>query len=448
MPRLALLALCLSAVPAAAGPVSPADAAFFERHVRPVLSEHCWSCHGPKKQTAGLRLDSRAALLRGGESGPAVDEKDPAKSLLLKAVRHESELKMPPKAKLPPPAIDALTTWVRRGAPWPEAAAKGDGQDWRAHWVFQPVANPAPPVRPDDRWSRSPIDRFVWAKLRDNGLHPSAEAEKRTLIRRLTFDLTGLPPTPEEVEAFLRDEAAGAYDRIVARLLDSPAYGEHWARVWLDVARYADTKGYIFFEEATYPWAYTYRDYVIEAFNRDLPYDRFLREQIAADRLPGADPRSLRALGFLTVGGRFMNNTHDIIDDRIDVVTRGLMGLTITCARCHDHKFDPVPTKDYYALYGVFASCEEPTVYPLYEPPPKTEVYEKFATELAARKRKLRDFVHRKKTELAVGARRRAAEYLLAAHANRDKPGQEEFMLIADGADLNPKMVIRWQALN
>jgi hypothetical protein len=444
MTRLTFLAL-VAAGSAVAAPASPADAEFFERQIRPILSDHCWSCHGPKKQTAGLRLDSRAAILKGGESGPALDEKHPDKSLLLRAVRQGGELKMPPKMKLPRPAVDALTEWVRRGAPWPEAATAAP-PDWRTHWAFQPVTNPPPPVDPADHWSRTSIDRFVRAKLTDKGLAPSGEADKRVLVRRLTFDLTGLPPTPEEIDTFLADTSPEAYGKLVTHLLASPAYGERWARLWLDVARYADTKGYVFFEEPNYPWAYTYRDYVIEAFNNDLPYDRFIREQLAADRLVGADRRPLRALGFLTVGGHFMNNTHDIIDDRIDVVSRGLLGLTVGCARCHDHKFDPIPQADYYGLYGVFASCDEPSVQPLYQPPPKTEAYVKFAKEMTAREQKLRDFVQRKKDELANGARKRSAEYLLAAHGLRDKPGQEEFMLIADENDLNPKMVVRWRA--
>jgi hypothetical protein len=444
MARLALLLLPFG-VPALAAPPSPADAEFFERQVRPVLSEYCWRCHGPKKQSAGLRLDSRAALLQGGDSGPTIDEKEPGNSLLLAAVRKTGELKMPPKTKLPQPAIDALAEWLTRGAPWPEPATAA-APDWRKHWAFQPNTNPMPPVDPNEHWSKTGIDRFIWAKLREKGLTPSREADKRVLIRRLTFDLTGLPPTPEEVDAFLKDASSEAYPRVVARLLDSPAYGERWARLWLDVARYADTKGYVFFEEPNYPWAYTFRDYVIEAFNKDLPYDRFVMEQLAADRLVGEDRRPLRALGFLTVGGHFMNNTHDIIDDRIDVVSRGLLGLTVGCARCHDHKFDPVPQADYYGLYGVFASCDEPVVQPLYEPQPKTDAYEKFAKEMAAREKKLRDFVQKKKDGLTAGSRKRAAEYLLAAHALREKPGQEDFMLIADGTDLNPKMVVRWQA--
>jgi hypothetical protein len=445
MTRLPLLVALAAVLPVVAAPPSAAEVAFFEKQIRPVLSEQCWSCHGPKKQNAGLRLDSRSAMLKGGENGPAIDEKLPGKSLLLKAIRHEGDIKMPPKTKLPIPTIDAFNEWVKRGAPWPETTA-ADVSDWRKHWAFQPVVNPLPPVHPDDRWSRGAIDRFIWSKLKEKGLSPSREADKRLLVRRLTFDLTGLPPTPEEVDAFLKDESAEAYEKLVNRLLDSPAYGEHIGRMWLDVARYADTKGYVFFEEPTYPWAYTYRDYVIESFNKDLPFNRFVMEQLAADRLVGEDRRPLRALGFLTVGGRFMNNTHDIIDDRIDVVTRGLMGLTVTCARCHDHKFDPVPTKDYYALYGVFASCDEPTVQPLFDPTPKTEVYEKYAKEMAVREGKLRDFVKRKRDELAAGQRKRAAEYLLAAHGLKDRPGQEDFMLIADGNDLNPKMIVRWQA--
>ncbi|HEX3150540.1 MAG TPA: PSD1 and planctomycete cytochrome C domain-containing protein [Gemmataceae bacterium] len=446
MIRLFLLSLA-AAMPVAAAPSFPADIDFFEKQIRPVLSEHCWSCHGPKKQNAGLRLDSRAGLLKGGESGPAIDEKEPTKSLLLAAVRHEGELRMPPKpkAKLAQQTIDALTEWVKRGAPWPETTA-AEAPDWRKHWAFQPVVNFTPPANADDLWSRTPIDRFIWTKLRDKGVAPSREADKRTLIRRVTFDLIGLPPTPEEIDAFLKDESLEAYARLVGRLLDSPAYGERWARLWLDVARYADTKGYIFFEEPNYPWAYTYRDYVIESFNKDLPFDRFVMEQLAADRLVGEDRRPLRALGFLTVGGHFMNNTHDIIDDRIDVVTRGLLGLTVGCARCHDHKFDPIPQADYYGLYGVFASSDEPAVQPLYEPPPKTEAYAKFATEMTVRERKLREFVQKKKDELANGARTRAAEYLMAAHALRDRPAQDDFMLIADGNDLNPKMIVRWQS--
>lgn len=318
------------------------------------------------------------------------------------------------------------------------------------HWAFQPLTSPAlPHVRNVDR-VQTPIDRFILKNLEDRGLSLSSQTDPRTFVRRIAFDLTGLPPTAEEVESFVRDYTAkprAASEALVDRLLASPHYGEKWGRHWLDVARYADTKGYVFFMDANFPWAWTYRDYVIEALNADLPFDQFIREQLAADLLPlGENKKPLRALGFLTLGGRFMNNQHDILDDRIDVVTRGLMGLTVTCARCHDHKFDPIPAKDYYSLYAVFNACDEPEVPPLYEPPPKTPEYEKFAMELAAREKKLADFLEAKKQALVKGAKDRVGEYLLAAHQSRDKPRTDDFMLLADGNDLNPKMIVRYQA--
>jgi hypothetical protein len=424
------------------------EADFVERRVRPVLVEHCVGCHGPKKQMGGLRLDSPQAMLTGGDSGPALRPGDDG-SLLVRAVRQAGDLKMPPKKKLPPHAIDALAAWVKMGAPWPVAAPAGAGQAeaWQKHWAFQPVKDRPPPAARQAGWACTAIDRFVLAALEAKGLTPAPPADKRTLIRRVTFDLTGLPPTPEEIDAFERDTRPDAYERVVDRLLASPRYGERWARHWLDVARYADTKGYVFFEEADIPWAWTYRDYVIRAFNADLPYDRFILEQLAADRLPlGADRRPLTALGFLTLGGHFMNNVQDILDDRIDVTMRGLQGLTVSCARCHDHKFDPIPSRDYYSLYGVFASCAEPAVPPLFAEPPHTREYEAFRKELEKREAKLAEFLQGKRVQVVDGARKRAAEYLLAAHALRGQPRTDDYMLIADGNDLNPTMVTRWRA--
>ncbi len=259
--------------------------------------------------------------------------------------------------------------------------------------------------------------------------------------------MTGLPPTPEDVESFAADNTPGSYERLIDRLLTSPRYGERWGRYWLDVARYADTKGYILFQEADFHWAYTYRDYVISAFNHDLPYDQFLIEQIAADRLPPEHGRRpLPALGFLTLGARFMGNIHDVIDDRIDVVCRGLMSLTVTCARCHDHKFDPIPTQDYYSLYGVLANACEPAIPPEALESPRTSEYSRFVQELTIRQRKLSDFVETKHQELVESAKRRAGEYLLAAQQGLDQPTTEDFMLIADGNDLNPAIIVRWQA--
>ncbi len=363
----ALFLLLLPALAPAARAVSSQEAEFFEKSVRPVLAEHCIKCHGPDKQKAELRLDSRAAILKGGDDGPAAEPGKPDESSLVKSIRHEGDSKMPEKEpKLPDQEISALTEWVRMGMPWPEGEPiKTSAQQEAAsrHWSFQPIADPAPPVVQDAaHWGQSDLDRFVLAKLEAAGLAPAPRADKRTLLRRATFDLTGLPPTLAEVEAFEKDMSPAAFEHVVDRLLASPRYGERWGRYWLDVARYADTKGYLVAnEERRFPYSYTYRDWVIRALNEDLPYDAFLTEQIAADRATAEkDPSSAAALGFLTLGRRFLNNQADIIDDRIDVVCRGTMALTVGCARCHDHKFDPISQKDYYALYGVFQSSVEP----------------------------------------------------------------------------------------
>jgi hypothetical protein len=286
------------------------------------------------------------------------------------------------------------------GVPWPEAsdtvathALNPVAEARQKHWAFRPVEKPAVPRVSGPVSPQTAVDCFILAKLADKGMLPAELADRQTLIRRATFDLTGLPPTPEEVAAFEADASPDAFTQVVDRLLASPGYGERWGRHWLDVARYADSKGYVLTQERRFPYSFTYRDYVIRAFNEDLPYNRFIVEQLAADRLPlGDDKRPLAAMGYLTLGRRFLNNTHDIIDDRIDVVTRGLLGLTVTCARCHDHKFDPIPTKDYYSLYGVFASSIEPKEQPLLEAPKQTELYLSFEKELQARKQKVADF--------------------------------------------------------
>jgi hypothetical protein len=424
----------------------PAGEEFFERSVRPILVERCLSCHGPDKQRGGFRLDSRTAALAGGNDGPSILPGKPAESRLIAALRHTGELKMPPTGKLPAGEIATLEKWVAVGAPWPASVKllpPGRVEKVAAeHWSFRPVKRP--PVPGDG--AGHPIDAFLRARLAEKKLTLSPEADRRTLLRRLSFDLLGLPPTPAEVATFETDRSPDAYEKVVDRLLASPHYGERWGRHWLDVARYADNKGYVFFEDKNFPWAWTYRDYVIAAFNRDLPYDRFLLEQMAADQIELNDRKSLAALGFLTVGGHFLGNTHDIIDDRIDIITRGVMGLTVTCARCHDHKFDPIPSADYYALYGVFRSCTEPTIPPLWGPAPETEDYKKFAAELADREKKLTDFVLAKHRDLVTQARARAGDYLLAAHLARNQPPADDFMLIADKDDLNPAMIARWRA--
>ncbi len=422
---------------------------FFERSIRPLLAEHCWNCHGPKKQQGGLRLDSREAMLRGADRGPVLVPGAAHQSLLIQVLDHQQPLKMPPKGPIPRPAIDALTRWVQAGAPWPETKVADppvtNPDARKRHWAFQPVRSPPiPQVR--SMAALGPIDRFLLHRLEARGLDFAPAAERQVWLRRVTFGLIGLPPTPEEIADFENDSSPNAFEKVVDRLLARPEYGERWARYWLDIARFADTKGYVFFQSDQLPWAWTYRDYVIRSFNEDKPYDRFILEQLAADKLDlGEDRRPLTALGFLTVGDRFIGNLHDIIDDRIDVVTRGLLGLTVSCARCHDHKFDPIPSKDYYALYGVFASCEETPIPPLFEPPPRTEEYARFEQELNDRQAKLDSFLRGKHRDLILGARHRVAEYLLAAHAARQQPTTEDFMLLADGNDLNPMMILRWK---
>ncbi len=427
------------------------DNDFFESRIRPLLITHCLACHGEKKQESGLRLDSRAGILSGGESGPAARPNQPEASLIVQVIRQTGDVQMPPDGKLSPDQIDAISNWIQRGLPWPDSSpvpAQAASPDPKSHWAFQQVQHPRPPAVKDQNWPITKIDHFVLARLEANKLTPADQASPTTLIRRATFDLLGLPPTAEQVTAFesaSRDDPQTAWTALIDRLLDSPHYGERQARHWLDVARYADNKGYVFFEQKDYPWAWTYRDWVIQAFNDDLPYDQFLLWQLAADKIKVDDPGSLAAMGFLTVGPRFMNNTHDVIDDRIDVVTRGLLGLTVTCARCHDHKFDPVPQEDYYSLYGIFRSSIEPMLPPLIQRVPDSEQYRSFEAGLQQRITKLETFIDSQREAMMDGARTRAAEYLLAVHHKRNHPTTENFMLLTEKGALIPAMVHRWE---
>ena len=430
----------------------PEGMEFFEARVRPVLVENCLECHGEKSQKGGLRLDSMEGTLRGAEEGPVIVAGHPDQSPMIRALRHEGEIKMPPRGKLPEEAIEALTAWVRMGAPWPDAgtgeAAVAEVRPPEQHWAFRPVQDPAPPAT-GDAWAASPIDAFVLAKLSERGMHPAPEADRRALIRRVSFDLTGLPPTPAEVQAFTEDLAPDSYEKLVDRLLASPRYGERWGRHWLDVARYSDTKGYVFEEERRFPYSYTYRDWVIRAFNEGLPYDRFIIEQLAADLLPaGTDRRSLAAMGFLTLGRRFLNNESDIIDDRIDVTMRGLMALTVSCARCHDHKYDPIPTADYYSLYGVFASAVEPKDLPLIAEPEATDAYRAYEKEVGDREAEVTKVLEEKHKETVARFRKTAGEYLVRI-ARQPEPSPEERRERGGGnvaaGDLHPFAVRRWR---
>lgn len=403
---------------------------FFETRVRPLLAARCLGCHGATKQQGGLRLDSRAAMLRGVDGAAAIQPGDPAASRLLQVVRYaDDDTQMPPAGKLPDAEIAILTQWVTDGAVWPSEAESGgpqkggipltaDGEiDFAAaaasHWAFQPILKPTLPKVVAASTVRSPIDRFILSRLEAAGLGFSPVADRRTLIRRATFDLQGVPPTYEEVVRFSAAESDAAFDELIDRLLASPKFGQRWARHWLDVARYADTKGYVFTQNPKYPFAYTYRDYVVSSFNDDKPFDRFVVEQLAADQLglPEGDP-ALAALGFLTVGRQFLGNGHDIIDDRIDVVTRGLMGLTVGCARCHDHKYDPIPIADYYSLYGVFNSSHEPEVLPVIGQPDDSAAYRAYRDELAQREQAVTDYIAQTHAELLKQARERVADYL------------------------------------
>jgi mono/diheme cytochrome c family protein len=351
-------------------PRETAASDFFEKSVRPVLAAHCFECHGPKKHRGGLRLDSRAALLAGGDDGPAIVPGHPEKSLLIKAIHYQDDPKMPPKGRLAPEQVAALAAWVKQGAPWPETKAAtrppagGPGfritPEERAFWSFRPVTDPPLPAVRERAWPQTSVDFFVLARLEAANLRPVPEADRRTLIRRVTFDLIGLPPTPKEVEAFVADTSPDAYAKVVDRLLASPQYGERWARHWLDVARYAEDQAHTF-AARLYPQGFRYRDWLVRALNDDMPYDRFVREQIAADLLDTPNRlENLPALGFFALGPVYYGDPKklDQIDDRIDTLTRGVLGLTVACARCHDHKFDPIATKDYYGLAGVFASTD------------------------------------------------------------------------------------------
>jgi hypothetical protein len=369
MVRMTLLVLLLSLASETRGQAPPADAgAFFESKIRPVLAGTCFNCHGGQKVSHGLHVDSREALLKGGDSGPALVPGAPDKSLLIQAVRHSHEsIKMPPGKRMPDNVIADFTTWVQQGAVWPKSASpKVRPFQAQRHWAFQPVVKRTLPPDPS-RWSDNPIDRFVISRLWDQHLQPVGPADKRTLLRRVTFDLIGLPPTPAEVADFLADDSPAAFAKVVDRLLASPHYGERWGRHWMDVARYADTAG----DNADYPIPEIrlYRDYVIDSFNADKPYDQFVQEQLAGDLLAKQGPRDryaerVIATGFLALSRRYATAPYEFwhltMEDAIDTTGRAFLGLSLRCARCHDHKFDPVSTEDYYALYGIFASTQFP----------------------------------------------------------------------------------------
>ena len=425
---------------------------FFEQRIRPVLIARCFECHSAQADPlkSEFRLDSAAGLAIGGKSGlQAIVPGDPARSRLIEAIRYQNpKFQLPPKDPLPAHVVADFERWIAEGAAYPESTAPVDLMATaKQHWAFHAPQPQALPQLSNTAWPMTAIDYFLLAALETNGLAPSPEADRRTLIRRLSFDLLGLPPAPDEVAAFVADPNPDAYAKLVERYLASPHYGERWARHWLDVARYADTKGYVYGdrEEVKFTHSHVYRDWVVDAMNRDLPYYEFIRLQLAADKLTDDSSRAdLAAMGFLTLGQRFLGVMPDIIDDRIDTVTRGLMGLTVSCARCHDHKFDPIPTQDYYSLYGVFSASSERTV-----PVAPTDLddprYAAFAEEMRERETAVHDRFAAKTVELEERLRNQVDRYLEAVPIADSLP-TDDFYEIRNADDLNPTIVRRWSA--
>ncbi|HZR22112.1 MAG TPA: PSD1 and planctomycete cytochrome C domain-containing protein [Vicinamibacterales bacterium] len=440
---------------------SPAiTAEFFETRVRPVLASACLDCHGADA-SGGLRLDSREAILKGGRSGPAMVPGDPDKSLLVQAVRQTGALKMPKGGKLSAAEVDGLVEWIRGGAPWFTASTTmvpGGSQapayvitpQQRAFWSIQPLKTPAVPSPHDATWAKNDIDRFVLARLEQDGLAPVKPADKATLIRRATLDLIGLPPTPDEIDAFEKDSSPDAFAKVVDRLLASPRYGEAWGRMWLDVARYGeddyrslDPQGRGF---NPYPNAYLYRDWVINAFNDDLPYDQFVKAQLAAD-LTNSGAGMLPALGFLGLGPWYYDNgaveitRADERHDRVDVVSRGFLGLTVGCARCHDHKYDPIPQTDYYSLASVFLN----TTYREYPQVPKSVADEYLAQDkkIENKEKLLSEFQRVESEQLAQTLALQASKYMQAAWRVTGEP-KTEMRKVADEEKLDYELFDRW----
>ena len=436
--RLLFLGLVITVGLSAAG-----EGEFFEKKVRPIFASKCQGCHSGANAKAGLDLTSGAGFRRGADSGAVVDSKDPRESRLLKAVGYLDRVKMPPTGKLSDPELASLQEWVRSGAAWPGADSTaaappkpgGYSRASREFWSFRPIQKHAPPNVRTSAWVRNEIDRFLLAKLEEKGLAPAREADKLTLLRRATFDLTGLPPSEAEIRAFLADDSPDAFERVVDRLLASPRYGEKWGRHWLDVARYADSTGAD--EDHRYPYAWRYRDYVINAFNEDTPYDQFLREQIAGDLLPSTDgkevnTRGIVATGFLALGPKLIAEQdkvkmlYDIIDEQIEVTSKAVLGLTIACARCHDHKFDPISTKDYYALASIFASSKnleklEGTVSQLYFAPLSeksvTQTWEAHKKRAEEKQREIDALIAEEGRLYRDALAPRLADYMVAARA-------------------------------
>ena len=425
-----------------------AELAFFETNIRPVLIDKCLDCHSGDEPESGLSMESRSATLRGGELGPALVPGKPAESLIIRAINHGEYLKMPPKDKLPTKELVNFSRWIEMGAPWPNAAETEDihpidtdeqdtthfSEEQKRFWAFQPPSRPTLPTVERTSWPQAPIDYFILARLEEADLSPAPMSDKETLIRRATYDLTGLPPESDHIEAFLADTSDSAFATVVERLLASPQYGERWGRHWLDVARYADSNGLD--ENLAYANAFHYRDYVIVSFNADKPYDRFVQEQIAGDLL-APDPNQPNDMGryvatsFLAIGAKMlaeddpMKMQMDIIDEQLNTLSQAFMGMTIGCCRCHDHKFDPLSTADYYGLAGIFKSTKtmenHKVVAEWYERPlvdsTTAGAIAMIDRQLSANRQAVAEIRGRAKAAATKHIRSRTAEYLLATNA-------------------------------
>jgi mono/diheme cytochrome c family protein len=419
---------------------------FFENKIRPIFVEHCLECHSAEKgKTKGsLSMDTREEILKGGETGPSFKLGDVKGSTIIKAITWEDDLQMPPKKKLTDAQIADMKQWIGMGAPDPREPSKTAGKkDKKSHWAFQPVAKPTAPEVKNKAWCVNSIDKFVLAKLEEKQMMPAPQAEKETLLRRAYYDLIGLPPTPREIEEFVKNPNPDlAYAQVIDKLLATPAYGERWARHWLDTARYSDTTGdkaEVAYRDYRYPYAWTYREWVINAFNKDMPYDQFIIQQLAADKVENNNPQNLAALGLLTVGQRFENKTDEIINDRIDVISRGFLGLTVACARCHDHKFDPVTSADYYALRGVLTSCVEPAQGPLIAGDPNSPTFMKFQEDLAKMETKAISEFHRIQRSYSDAVRKNAVGIFEAGMLLKQSTSPED---VKKGADLIQKLKV------
>ena len=443
---------------------------YFEAKIRPLLAAKCQACHSAAPRMAGLDLSSAEGFRKGADSGVLISGSDLSQSRLLRVVGYESQIKMPPTGKLKEEEIAAIREWVGMGSPWPAgdttpakvggAQPRADLNEQRKFWSFQPVRKVVPPAVRNRDWVKTPIDAFVLAKLEEKKLKPAPPADKVTLLRRATFDLTGLPPSESEIRDFVADTSPDAFAHVVGRLLDSPRYGERWGRHWMDVARYADSTGAD--EDHRYPYAWRYRDYVIDSFNGDVPYNRFVREQVAGDLLPADKPgevnvRGLVATGFLALGPKLIAEQdkvkmfYDIVDEQIDVTSRAFLGLTVACARCHDHKFDPISTKDYYSLASIFASSKqlanvEAHVSELYFAPlvskDVADEYEAHQAKIKDKQKQINDLLAEEGANYRDTLAPRLADYMLAAgRVYRDGATAEQ---AAAERHLDPAIVAKW----